>query len=296
MSGFWSWYVVVIVVVNIVGNAWLLMAMRRIPRDAVGEGESLGHEFDGIEELNHPLPRWWLWVFVVSIVWGVIYLALYPGLGRFGGVLDWTSIKQWEEQVAKAEALYGPIFAAYYQRPIPDLLSDQRAVTIGARLFANRCSPCHGSDARGGTGFPNLTDGDWLHGGTPEIITTTILNGRNAMMPAWGAVIGEDGVSGAANYVLSLSGRDHDPELAKQGATIFQTICQACHGLDGKGKQEVGSANLTDNTWLHGGSVEAIRETIRNGRINQMPAHKDPLGEEKVHLLALYVYSLSHSE
>lgn len=296
MSAFWSWYIIGIVVINIVGNAWLLMAMRRIPRDAVGAGESLGHEFDGIEELNNPLPRWWLWVFVASILYSVLYLVLYPGLGRLSGALDWTSTEQWEEQVAKAEALYGPIFAAYYERPIPELLSDKRAVGIGARLFAIRCSLCHGSDARGGTGFPNLTDGDWLHGGSPETITKTILEGRNAMMPAWGLVIGEDGVQQAANYVLSLSGRDHDPELAKQGATIFQTICQACHGPDGKGKQEVGSANLTDNTWLHGGSVESIQETIRGGRINQMPAHRDLLGEQKVHLLALYVYSLSNAK
>jgi cytochrome c oxidase cbb3-type subunit 3 len=296
MIGFWSWYIVAIVVINIVGNAWLLFAMRRPPRDSVGEGESLGHEFDGIGELNNSLPRWWLWVFSASIVFSVIYLALYPGLGRYRGALDWTSVKQWEDQIAKADAVYGPIFAAYYQKSIPELLSDRRAVTIGARLFSINCSPCHGSDARGGKGFPNLTDGDWLHGGDPEIIETTILGGRNGVMPAWGPTIGEDGVAHAANYVLSLSGREHDPELAKKGEMIFQTICHACHGMDGKGKREMGSANLTDNTWLHGGSEETIRETIRNGRTNQMPAHKDLLGEEKIHLLALYVYSLSRSE
>lgn len=296
MSGFWSWYVIAIVVINIVGNAWLLYAMRTPPRDSVGEGESLGHEFDGIGELNNSLPRWWLWVFSTSIVAALIYLVLYPGLGRYRGTLDWSSVKQWEDQVAKANATYGPIFAAYYRKSIPELLSDRRAVTMGRRLFSINCSPCHGSDARGGKGFPNLTDGDWLHGGDPEIIETTILGGRIGMMPAWGPTIGEDGVAQAANYVLSLSGREHDPELAKKGETIFMTICFACHGLDGKGRKEMGSANLTDNTWLHGGSEETIRETIRNGRTNQMPAHKDLLGEEKVHLLALYVYSLSRSE
>jgi cytochrome c oxidase cbb3-type subunit 3 len=296
MSGFWSWYVIAIVVVNIVGNAWLLFAMRKTPRDSVGEGESLGHEFDGIGELNNSLPRWWLWIFSASIVFSLIYLALFPGLGRYPGTLEWSAVKQWEDQIAKADAIYAPIFAAYYQKSIPELLSDRRAVTIGGRLFSINCSPCHGSDARGGKGFPNLTDGDWLHGGDPEIIETTILGGRNGVMPAWGPTIGEDGVVHAANYVLSLSGRDHDPELAKKGETIFKTICHACHGMDGKGKKEMGSANLTDNTWLHGGSEETIRETIRNGRTNQMPAHKDLLGEEKIHLLALYVYSLSRSE
>ncbi len=295
MSGFWSWYIVVIVAINIAGNAWLLFAMRKVPRDSVDEGESLGHEFDGIQELNNPLPRWWLWVFALSILWALVYLALYPGLGRYRGALEWTSIKQWEGEIEQANAIYGPIYAAYHRNPIPDLLSDKRAVTIGSRLFAINCSPCHGSDARGGKGFPNLTDGDWLHGGTPETIETTILEGRNGVMPAWGPVIGEEGVAQAANYVLSLSRRKHDRELAKQGETIFTTICHACHGLDGKGKKELGSANLTDNTWLHGGSEETIRETIRNGRINQMPAHKDLLGEAKVHLVALYIYSLSQS-
>ncbi len=293
MSGFWGWYIIIIVVIVIVAVSWLLFAMRKPPRDFAGEGQPLGHESDGIEELNHPLPGWWPWVFVLTIVWAVIYLILYPGLGHYRGTLDWTSTRQWEDQVAKANATYGPIYAAYYQKPIPELLSDKRAVTMGARLFATNCSPCHGSDARGGKGFPNLTDSDWLHGGSPETIETTILHGRNAVMPTWGPTIGEDGVHAAANYVLSLSGRKHDSELAKKGEKIFQTICFACHGLDGKGKPEMGSANLTDDIWLHGGSEETIRETIRGGRINQMPAHRDRLGEEKVHLLALYIYGLS---
>jgi cytochrome c oxidase cbb3-type subunit 3 len=283
MSGFWSWYVIAIVVINIVGNVWLLVAMRKAPRDSVDEGESLGHEFDGISELNNSLPRWWLWVFSASIVFSLIYLALFPGLGRYPGTLEWSAVKQWEDQMAKADAIYGPIFAAYYQRSIPELLSDRRAVTMGGRLFSINCSPCHGSDARGGKGFPNL-------------IETTILGGRIGQMPQWGPTIGEDGVEQAANYVLSLSGRDHDPALAKKGETIFMTICFACHGPDGKGMKQMGSANLTDNIWLHGGTEETIKETIRNGRTNQMPAHKELLGEEKIHLLALYVYSLSRSE
>jgi len=293
MTGFWGWYIIVIAVFVIVAVAWLLFAMRRPPRDFAGAGQPLGHEFDGIEELNHPLPGWWPWAFALTIVWALIYLILYPGLGHYRGTLDWTSTRQWEDQVARANAAYGPIYAAYYQKPILELLSDKHAVTMGARLFAINCSPCHGSDARGGKGFPNLTDNDWLHGGTPEIIETTILHGRIGVMPTWGPTIGEDGVAEAANYVLSLSGREHDSELAKKGEKIFQTICFACHGLDGRGRREIGSANLTDDIWLHGGSEESIRETIRNGRINQMPAHRERLGDEKVHLLALYIYGLS---
>ncbi len=296
MSDSWSFYIIVLVVVNILGNAWLLFSLRKNPDDAVSEGETLSHEFDGIEEFNNPLPRWWLWLFVGSILFAIAYLILYPGLGKFPGVLGWTSINQWEAEETHAAETYGPIFAQYAQTPIPDLLGDKRAVDMGGRIFANNCSPCHGSDARGNKGYPNLTDGDWLHGGDPDTITLTVTNGRNGMMPPHGPVIGEEGVVDASNYVLSLSGREHDAEAAERGEKIFKTICFACHGPDGKGIRVMGSANLTDNTWLHGGTLVDIQETIRKGRMSQMPAHKDILGAEKVHLVALYVYSLSQDK
>jgi len=297
MSSFWSGYIIFIVVLCIVGNAWLLFALRKNPEGAPKDGASLGHDFDGIQELNNPLPRWWLWVFVLSIVFAVIYLARYPGLGSYKGMLDWTSKQQWQNEIDAANARYGPIYAQYAAIPIPQLLSDPRAVTMGERLFALNCSPCHGSDARGGKGFPNLTDGDWLYGGDPDTIQTTILNGRIGVMPPMIQVIGgEQAVADAAQYVLSLSGRKHDAEMAQRGQKIFNTVCFACHGPDGKGNPVIGSANLTDNIWLYGGTEEDIRATIRGGRIAQMPAHKTLLGEAKVHLLALYVYSLSHSE
>ncbi len=297
MSDFWSGYVAVIVLINIVANAWLLAAMRKGQSDSLSEGEELGHDFDGITELNNPLPRWWLWVFAASIAASVVYLALYPGFGNFRGLLGWSSVNQWEAEVRKAEAIYGPIFAAYAEKPIPALLGDKRAVAMGGRLFANNCSPCHGSDARGGPGFPNLTDNDWLYGGTPEIIETTIINGRAGTMPPMGPTVGgEEGIAQAANYVLSLSGRPHDASLAAKGEDLFKKICFACHGLDGKGNPAIGSANLTDNTWLHGGTLEIISETIRHGRSSRMPPHKDLVSPEKVHLLALYVYSLSRVE
>jgi cytochrome c oxidase cbb3-type subunit 3 len=297
MSDFWSFYIILFVAINIGGNAWILYALRENPDDTVGEGEELGHEFDGIRELNNPLPRWWLWVFAGSIVFSIAYLVAYPGLGNFPGVLGWTSVGQWEEEMEQAQARYGPILEEYAKAPIPELLEDKRAVAMGGRLFANHCAACHGSDARGGKGYPNLTDGSWLYGGDPEIIETTILHGRNGMMPPMGvAVGGEEETANVAEYVLSLSGREHDAAKAALGKPKFDTICAACHGLDGKGNPAIGSANLTDNTWLHGGSAESIRETIRDGRISKMPAHLDLLGEEKVHLLALYVYSLSQPE
>jgi len=297
MSNSWSLYVIVLVVISIVGNVWILIALRKNPEGEVSEGDTLDHEFDGIEEFNNPLPRWWLWLFVGSILFALGYLVLYPGFGNLPGTLGWTSVKQLEAETAAADARYGPIFEAYARAPIPDLLDDKRAVAMGGRLFAINCSPCHGSDARGGKGYPNLTDGDWLYGGDPRTIKTTILNGRNGIMPPMGAAIGgEEGIAQLANYVLSLSGRDHDVALAKLGEPKYKTICAACHGPEGKGNPIFGAPNHTDNIWLHGGTEEAIRETIRDGRMSKMPAHKELLGEEKVHLLALYVYSLSQSE
>jgi len=296
MSDFWSIFIILLVVINIFGNAWLLYALRRNPEESAEEGEELAHEFDGIRELNNPLPRWWLWVFAGSILFSIGYLILYPGLGKFPGVLGWTSIGQFEEEMAQAEARYGPLLKEYAAASIPDLLDDKRAVAMGGRLFANHCAACHGSDARGGKGYPNLTDESWLYGGEPTTIEQTIRYGRNGVMPPMGAALDEETITRVAQYVLSLSEREHDAELAKLGEPTFKTICAACHGPDGKGNPAIGSANLTDNTWLHGGTIETIHETIRDGRMSKMPAHIDLLGEEKVHLLALYVYSLSQPE
>ena len=295
MSSGWSAYVILLVVVTIAGCAWLLFANRKTTIDESAAGQPLDHDFDGIEELNNPLPAWWTWLFILTIVGSIVYLVAYPGLGSFGGVLGWTSTGQWEEEVAHADARYGPIFRGYYTQPIPDLLSEPRAVEMGSRLFANNCSTCHGSDARGGPGFPNLTDGDWLYGGTPDTIVKTITHGRIGIMPPLEpAVGGPQGVKEMAQYVLSLSGREHDAAMAASAAPKFVPLCSACHGPDGTGNQLVGAPNLTDDIWLHRGKLEDIEYQIANGRMNQMPAHGDILGPEKIHLLALYVYSLSN--
>jgi cytochrome c oxidase cbb3-type subunit 3 len=256
----------------------------------------MGHAFDGIEEYDLPLPRWWLWLFVGSIVFFAVYCVLFPGLGAFGGVLGWTSAGQHAEEVREAEAKYGPIYAAYAAKPITELAGDPRAVGIGQRLFANTCAPCHGADARGGVGFPNLTDNDWLFGGEPETIQTTILGGRMGYMPAFAPALGgEDGIKEVVAYVMSLSGQDADAKLAEAGKARFNTICVACHGMDAKGNRAMGSPNLTDDIWLFGGSAEDIEFGLRNGRQGKMPAHADILGEQKAHLVATYVYSLSHA-
>jgi cytochrome c oxidase cbb3-type subunit 3 len=288
----------------------------------VEEGESMGHTFDGIEELNNPLPKWWSTFFLLTIVWAFGYIALY-GLGNWTGLLGWKSsnqgilniaeskaktlenlkkdsgvLVQYDREVAAADAKFGPIFEAYAARSIEDLATDEEALKVGQRLFIQNCSQCHGSDAHGTTGFPNLADKDWLYGGSPEVIKETIMNGRIASgMMAWeGALGGDQGVKDVAAYVISLSGRSVDPELAKAGKAKF-AICAGCHGPDGQGSlalgMPMGAPNLTDNIWLYGGSKRAIEESIRNGRAGVMPPWKDILGEEKVHLISAYVYSLS---
>jgi cytochrome c oxidase cbb3-type subunit III len=292
MSTAWSLFVIVLIVVNVAGCAWLLFANRSVQIDPREKGESTGHDFDGIEELNNPLPAWWTWLFVLTIVFSAIYLVLYPGFGNFEGVLGWSSGNQHDAEVARAEATYQPIFEKYFNQSIVDLVNDKEAVAMGGRIFVNRCATCHGSDARGGPGYPNLTDDVWLHGGAPETIVQTITFGRNGIMPPFAAVIGGDeGVADVTEYVLSLSGREHDARMAARGQQQFAAVCSACHQADGTGNPMMGSPNLTDDVWLHGGRREDIQRSLNEGIFSQMPSHQDLLSPERIHLVALYVYS-----
>ncbi len=293
-QGWVNGWIITIVLINLLGCLWLLWWTRKRPDDHVAEGESMGHSFDGIEELNNPLPHWWLNLFYFTIAFAFIYLTLYPGWGDGKGVLGWTSTNQWSTEVEKANNRYDRIFEEYASVPVAELAKNPEAVKIGQRLFGNNCALCHGSDARGNVGYPNLTDSDWLYGGTPEKIVETITGGRNAMMPALGAALGgEQGIKDVAAYVLSLSGRQGSGDAAA-GKAKFDMVCAACHGPEGKGNQMLGSANLTDNVWLYGGTEKTIIETITNGRQGKMPVFKDTLGEQKIHVLAAYVYSLSN--
>jgi cytochrome c oxidase cbb3-type subunit 3 len=293
LSSGWGIYVAAIVVLNVGASAWLLYWARTKSVDT-GAEETMGHDFDGIEEYDLPLPRWWLWLFVGTIVYSVGYLVLYPGFGAFQGILGWTQTGQHEAEVKEAEAKYGPMYAAWAAKPIVDLARDQDAVATGQRLFANNCAGCHGADAHGGPGYPNLADTDWLFGGEPDAIKASILGGRMGFMPAFAPALGGDqGVKEVVQYVLSLSGQQHDSALAEAGKARFNTICVACHGIDAKGNKAMGSPNLTDDVWLFGGSAEDIEFGLRNGRMGKMPAWADILGEQRAHLVATYVYSLS---
>ncbi|MGB5606075.1 MAG: cytochrome-c oxidase, cbb3-type subunit III [Gammaproteobacteria bacterium] len=292
-SSFWNWYIIIPTVAGII--ACFLM-IRWLSADIKPEDQkSMGHVWDGdLEELNNPLPRWWLNLFYITLFFGIGYLALYPGLGTFKGLLGWTSLGQYQQEIDVADAKFSPLFAHYAAMDIPAVADDAEARKIGERLFVNYCATCHGSDARGARGFPNLRDNDWLYGGTPDQIQQSILVGRNGVMPAWEAALGgAAGVSDMTEYVFSLSGRNVDQAAALRGQEKYTMLCASCHGADGTGNQLLGAPNLTDNVWVYGGSKTRVMETIALGRNGQMPAHRDFLGTDKVHLLAAYVYSLS---
>lgn len=294
-SEFWSWFIDAIVVGGIVWLIYLLRVNSKGTLPAGGEAEATGHVWDeDLQELNTPLPRWWLIMFYITIIYGVAYLLLYPGLGNFKGLLGWTQIGEYEAEVAAADDTYGPLFEKFQQEDIAALAGNDDALKTGERLYVNYCAVCHGSDARGARGFPNLRDNDWLYGGEPENIKTTIMVGRTGAMPAWEASLGEEGVDQVANYVMKLSGRTVDEELASAGKEKFTMFCAGCHMPEGTGNQAIGAPNLTNNTWLYGGSPKAIKQTIAKGRTGRMPAHDEFLGEAKVHILSAYVYSLSH--
>jgi cytochrome c oxidase cbb3-type subunit 3 len=254
-----------------------------------------GHIWDeDLQEWHNPLPSWWMWLFYITIVFALVYLILYPGLGSYKGYLGWTSTGQYQDEQKQATATFGPIIDKYLKQDVQTVAANPEAREIGQRLFLNYCAQCHGSDAGGSKGYPNLRDSDWLYGGTPEAIKTTLINGRIGAMPPMGAAVGgAEDVRDVAHFVLSISGRTHDSMRAQRGKPKFASTCAACHGPDGKGNQQIGAPNLTDDIWLHGGTEAVIIETIVKGRMNQMPAHKDFLDEGKIHLLSAYVLGLA---
>jgi len=296
MTSFWSYWVSLIILGSIVGCLWLIYATRKSQTSDTETEKTMGHAFDGIEEYDNPMPKWWLHLFIATCIFGFAYALLYPTLGNFQGFLGWSSTGQWEDEIQEAEAQYGPIFEAFAARPIVELAKDEDAMKVGQRLFSNNCAVCHGSAGRGALGFPNLTDDDWLYGGEPETIKMTLINGRNGQMPAKGLNpnMTRDDIQDMTHYLLSFSGRSDDQAAAKRGEAMFQTACAACHGADAKGNKAVGAPNLTDNVWLYGGTPAKIKQTLLYGRAGVMPAQKDKLSEEKIHLLAAYVYSLSN--
>jgi len=288
-----SLFIIILTVGNIAGCIWLLWWTRRSPGEASTTEHTTGHVWDeDLTELNNPLPRWWLWLFIISVVFGVAYLALYPGLGTWRGTLAWTSQGEHDVDARLNAARIEKTLAPYAVRTVGELAADGAALNIGRNLFLNNCATCHGSDGGGAPGFPNLTDKDWLWGGDADTVLATVTNGRMGVMPPWGEALGSSGVENVLAYVMSLSGRKLEAGNAAAGKQKFAELCSACHGADGRGNPLMGAPNLTDATWLHGGSLAAVRETIEKGRNGTMPAHATRLGETRVKLLAAYVLSL----
>lgn len=299
-SGFlapgWGWYVAILTVLSLLACLWILHANSTKKADA-GEAKLHGqNEWDGLREYDNPLPKWWSNLFYITVFFAFAYLLLYPGLIVTNGLLGWSTASLYRDEVKEVKAETDPIFDAYSKQDVKTVSVDKGALMIGARLFQTYCVQCHGTDMRGSKGFPNLVDNDWLYPGTPEGIKTTILEGRNGVMPAFAGVIKSDQITDTAQYVLSLSGRSTAPAAVGRGETTFKQICAACHGPDGKGNVALGAPNLTDNIWLYGGSLTTVEETLIKGRQGQMPAQKDLLGEARVHLLAAYVYAQSQEQ
>ena len=294
-SGFWTWFISLATIVSIIGILiFLLKCSKRSPDEDPDNVKTMGHVWDGdLEEYNNPLPTWWFYWFILTIVWAAAYLVFYPGLGSYAGVLGWTQVNQLANEMQVAEEKYGPLYQQYLNTDIATLATDDAALKVGERLYASYCTTCHGSDARGARGYPNLRDDDWLYGGNPEQIKTTLMQGRNGVMPPWSEILSSDDVFNVTSYVEQLAAREVDDMHAASGKKIFNTNCAMCHGAEGKGNVMFGAPNLTDEIWLYGGSQKKIMESINAGRNGVMPAHKEFLGEAKVHILTAYIYSLS---
>ena len=297
---FWSHFVTAIALGGILACALLLWLTARF-RGPASADNTTGHVWDeDLREMNNPMPRWWMGLFVLTIVFGIGYLVVFPGLGSYRGTLAWSTQGEYEKAMDKADAELAPVYAAYSAQPVEKLATDAGAMAIGERLFLNNCAQCHGSDAGGSKGYPSLRDADWLYGGEPATISASITNGRNGVMPAFGASLGPQGVDNVVNYVRSLSALPVDSLKAQLGKPVFMANCAACHGADGKGNPALGAPNLADGIWLYGGSVAAVTETVTKGRgdaaavVTRMPAHKDVLDAAKIQILTAYVWGLSN--
>lgn len=301
MSMGWTWFIIALAALNLLGVTWLLWwTAKRRPGDPKPEDTS--HYWDGdITEYNKPMPRWWINGFYIAMVFAAVYLAWYGGLGGVPGLSNWSSQDEHARDKAAADARLEETFAPYRGQPLPVLAANPTALALGRSIFSNTCATCHGSSARGAIGYPNLSDDIWHWGGSPERVLETVLDGREGVMPEWGTVLtgmgGENAVDYVAAYVRALSSDDrslHNDYMAAQGKKLYEGVCVACHGLDGKGNQAMGAPDLTDDYWLYGNTPEALRQTISQGRHGVMPAHRELLGETRARLVAAYVWSLSN--
>ncbi|MDQ2701240.1 MAG: cytochrome-c oxidase, cbb3-type subunit III [Pseudomonadota bacterium] len=299
MTTGWNWFVIALTALNILGVAWLLWwTSKRRPGDP--KPEETSHYWDGdITEYNKPMPRWWINGFYLAIVFGIGYLFWFGGLGTYAGISGWSSQDEHALDKAAADARLEETFSPYRNQPLEILARDPDALALGRSIFANTCATCHGSSAQGAIGYPDLSDDIWHWGGEPERVLQTVVEGREGVMPAWGPVLAGMGGENAVDYVAAYVRALHDPALARnnymaaQGKALYDGVCIACHGSDGKGNTELGAPDLTDDYWLYGDSSESLRKTITEGRHGSMPAHGELLGETRSRLVAAWVWSLS---
>jgi cytochrome c oxidase cbb3-type subunit III len=282
------------VILGTLGSLIVFTLLLVMNRKVKSPGQTTGHVYDGIEEYDNPMPAWWFWGFLLSILFALAYLIYYPGLGNFAGLGGWTSVGALQAQQRAADERYGPLFAQYRAVPVDELMNNQAAMRMGQRLFANNCAQCHGAAGTGSMGFPNLTDGEWQWGGSAEQIHATLMNGRLAAMPGWSNVLDEYGIRDVTEFVVQMSGREANTQQATAGQNLYGQFCAACHGMDGRGQVLLGAPDLTNDTWLYGGRREQIADVLRNGRNGVMPGFADKLGEDRVHILNAYVKSLAH--
>ncbi len=296
MTSGWSLFVIILTIANILACVWLLRwtSKPRTANEKIGGGADTGHVWDrDLREYNNPLPKWWLWLFYITVVFGLLYLVFYPGLGNFAGIGGWTQAGQYEQERAVVEARAAALLAPLAVLPVAELVNNEQAMSTAHNLFQQNCAQCHGSDGGGAVGFPNLRDANWQWGSDADSVVATIAGGRVAAMPPWAAVIGEPGVEEVVAYVQTLGGQQADATKAAAGQVHFQTLCSACHGMDGKGNPLLGAPDLTDEAWLYGGDAATIKQTVMSGRNGQMPAWGDKLGEQRVKLLTAYVTKLA---
>ncbi|VFR32275.1 Cytochrome c oxidase subunit CcoP [plant metagenome] len=297
VNGFLGYYIAVIALGGIAWCLWLLFSQRAwLARRPPGQdGEEMGHVWDGdLRELNNPVPRWWTWMYLLLCLVGLGYLALYPGLGTYQGLLGYTTAQEVQKDAEAHAAKVAPLYARYASMDVPAIAADAGAIDMGQRLFLNTCAQCHGSDAKGSPSFPNLTDRDWLYGGEPDTIIASITNGRHGMMPPHKEMLSASDATDIAHYVRSLSGLAHDQIRVIRGKRGYEGTCAACHGADGKGNPMLGAPNLTDDVWLYGSSERTIVQTIMEGRENRMPAHDKVLTPEQIRIVAAWVWRQSN--
>lgn len=293
-SPFWSIFIIAGTGLGIIWLFYFVYIYASLKKTKGEQVKTMGHVWDGdLAEYNNPLPGWWVNMFYLTLFFGVGYLIFYPGMGAFEGILKTGQLDEYQAELAYAKARYEPLFEQYAQDDLVKLAQNPQALKMGERIYATYCTACHGSDARGSRGYPNLRDHDWLYGSDPAAIETSILQGRNGVMPGWKDALGGDaGVKDMAQYVVTLAGRQADAAAVERAKPQFAALCSGCHGADGKGMQAMGAPNLTDKVWLYGGSPSYIEQSIALGRSGKMPAHEEFLGKAKVHLVAAYIYHL----